>query len=101
MEHVHQPGLAAPDWAPQVNAAKRFASRIAMQRLMAALQPLDRAQLGVVTDVTLTCDSLLIQGKRSAGFHNKAIVNKGDDGNADSPDEQNERTARRPWCECH
>ncbi|MNN64275.1 hypothetical protein D3C81_1797090 [compost metagenome] len=67
VELVHQPGLATPDRAPEVDALDRPAAF--MQRFMALLQSPDSMFLGLVLDETLLFDRVLPGTEGRVDFH--------------------------------
>jgi len=69
VKHIHQPGLAAPHRAPQIDATRRHFRTFVMQRFMTALQPFDGDRLSRIADEALVGDSLSIQGKWGRWFH--------------------------------
>lgn len=59
VELVHQPGLAAPDRAPEVEA---LGGAALLKGLEAGLQGLDDAGLGRVSNVAPSAQGLLVEG---------------------------------------
>ncbi|MCY1187752.1 hypothetical protein D9M73_287720 [compost metagenome] len=59
VELVHQPGLAAPDRAPEVEA---LGGAALLEGLEAGLQGLDDAGLGGVSDVAPSAQGVLVEG---------------------------------------
>mgnify|MGYP000871717307 CR=1 FL=1 len=60
VEAIHEPGLAASHWPPEVHAGRAFT---AMHGLEAALQRLNRTALCDIDDEA-TCQRLLISSQR-------------------------------------
>lgn len=69
MEHIHQPGFAAPYRPPQIHTGWNIASRINVQTFMTALQTLDRDQLSRVADEAVSGNSLLVQREGGIAWH--------------------------------
>ncbi len=64
VELVHQPGLAPPDRAPEVDA---LGGAALLKGLEASMQGLDGTGLGRVVSVTLSAQGLLVKGLGSDG----------------------------------